>query len=158
MVVPVTILTAYGFIWAMGKLVKGKGAWLALLIVLVMVYEFFFYLHFYYQHYPIINSLDWGAGNEDVVVKAEKYQSRFQHIVVDSNLGKATIPLYFGFYTKDKLKPQVVAPDWQKPKSWPNGSTLYIRAYYGNKSSPNIVDTVYLPGPNKDIFAQFWKL
>ncbi len=158
MVVPLTIMVAYGFLWAMGKLLKGKRILVACVIMLFIVYEFIFYLHFYYQHYPIINSLDWGAGNEQMVTKAVKYQPEFQHIVVDSNLGASTIPLYFGFYTGDKFKPLVVSPSWQKPKNWTTGSTLYIRAYYGIKSAPNIIDTVYLPGQNKDIFAQFWKL
>ena len=131
---------------------------LALVIVALIVYEFFFYLHFYYQHYPIINSLDWGAGNEEMVAKTVKYQPEFKHIVIDHNLGVGTIPLYFGFYTGDKFKPLVVSSSWQKPKDWQKGTTLYIRPYYRIKSDPRIIDTVYFPGQNKDIFAQFWKL
>jgi 4-amino-4-deoxy-L-arabinose transferase-like glycosyltransferase len=159
MVIPLTMIVAYGFIWAVKKLLKVKYLPILIIIFALITYEFLFYLHSYYQHYPIINSLDWGAGNEQMVAKAVKYQSDFQHIVVDGKLGVGTIPLYFGFYTGDKLNPLVVSPSWQKPKDWQKGTTLYIHAYYGGiKSNPNIIDTVYFPGQNKDIFAQFQKL
>jgi len=158
MVIPLTIMTAYGFLWALDKLLKGKRIFILLAIIVVIVYEQLFYLHFYYQHYPIINSMDWGAGNEEMVAKTVKYRSRFKHIVIDHNLGAGTIPLYFGFYTGDKLKPQIVSSSWHKPNNWQKGTTLYIRPYYNAKLDANIIDTVYFPGENKDIFAQFWKL
>lgn len=157
MVIPVTIMVAYGFFWAVKKLSKVKYLPILVVVIAFIGYEFLFYLHSYYQHYPIINSLDWGAGNEEMVTKAVKYQSSFQHIVIDANLGSSTIPLYFGFYTGDKLNPLVVSSSWQKPKAWQKGTTLYIHAYYGVKANPDIIDTVYLPGQNKDIFAQFQK-
>jgi len=158
MVIPLTLMVAYGFLWVTGKLLKGKRIFVFLIIIALISYEFLFYLHSYYQHYPVINSLDWGAGNEEMVTKAVKYQSSFQHVVIDAHLGAGTIPLYFGFYTGDKLNPLVVSPSWQKPKDWQKGTTLYIRSYYGIKSNSNIIDTVYLPGANKDVFAQFWKI
>jgi len=158
MVIPLTIIVAYGFFWAVKKLSKAKYLPVLVVIVAFMSYEFLFYLHSYYQHYPIINSLDWGAGNEAMVAKAVKYQSDFQHIIIDDRLGIGTISLYFGFYTGNKLNPLVVSSSWQKPKAWQKGTTLYIRAYYGVKANLNIIDTVYLPGQNKDIFAQFWKI
>jgi hypothetical protein len=158
MVIPFTIIVAYGFLWVVKKLLKAKYLPILVVIFALIAYEFLFYLHSYYQHYSIINSLDWGAGNEEMVTKAVKYESSFQHIVVDQKLGPSTIPLYFGFYTGDKLKPLVVSSSWQKPKDWQKGTTLYIRSYYDIKSDPNIIDTVYLPGANKDVFAKFWKL
>lgn len=158
MVIPLTIIVAYGFLWVVKKLLKAKYLPILVVIFALIAYEFLFYLHSYYQHYPIINSLDWGAGNEEMVTKAVKYESSFQHIVVDQKLGSSTIPLYFGFYTGDKLQPLVVSSSWQKPKDWQKGTTLYIRSNYGIKSDPDIIDTVYLPGANKDIFAKFQKL
>jgi len=158
MVIPLTIIVAYGFLWVMDKLLKGKRILIFLGIIALISFEFIFYLHFYYQHYPIINSYDWGAGYEEMVAKTVKYQPEFKHIVVDHNLGIAEIPLYYGFYTGDKLKPQVVLSSWHKPKDWEKGTTLYIRAFYNRNVIPNTIDTVYLPGKNKDIFATFQKL
>ena len=158
MVIPLTTMVAYGFLWVVKKLAKVKFLPILIVIIAFIGYEFLFYLHSYYQHYPIINSLDWGAGNETMVTKAVKYQPSFKHIVIDGRLGSSTIPLYFGFYTGDKLNPLIVSSSWQKPKDWQKGTTLYIRAYYGVKANSNIIDTVYLPGQNKDIFAQFWRI
>jgi hypothetical protein len=158
LVIPLTMMVSYGFFWTIQKLLKVKYLPILIVIFALMAYEFLFYLHSYYQHYPIINSLDWGAGNEEMVTKTVKYQSKFQHIVVDGSLGNATIPLYFGFYTGDKLNPKIVSSSWQKPSNWQKGTTLFIRSYHGIKADPGIIDNVYLPGQNKDIFAQFWKI
>ena len=158
MIIPLTMMVAYGFLWTIKRLLRRKTIIILLIVFALISYEFLFYLHSYYQHYPIINSIDWGAGNEEMVTETIKYQSKFQHIVVDGSLGAATIPLYFGFYTGDKLNPEIVSSSWQKPSNWQKGTTLYIRSYYGVKSDPSIIDSVYLPGQNKDIFAEFQKI
>jgi len=158
MVIPFTIIVSYGFAWTIKKLLTKKRIFVFLIIVGVITYEFLFYLHAYYQHYSIINSIDWGSGYEEMVAKTVKYESKFKYIVIDPNLGTNVIPLYYGFYTDDKLKPQIVSSGWEKPKEWEKGATLYIRPYYNTRSNSNIINNVYLPGQNKDIFAQFWKL
>jgi 4-amino-4-deoxy-L-arabinose transferase-like glycosyltransferase len=157
-VIPFGMICSLGLMWLVKNFSKGKRMILLFAVMIFMLYEFTFYLHTYYQHYPIINSKDWGSGNEEMVIKTMQYLPKFKHIVIDENLGARTIPLYFGYYTQDKFKPLIVSPDWQKPNSWTEGTTLYVRAYYGLKTEPHIINTVYYPGNNKDIFAQFWKL
>ena len=156
MVIPLTIMVAYGFLWTIQKLSKVKFIPILIVIFALIIYEFLFYSHSYYQHYSIINSLDWGAGNEEMVAKTVKYESNFKHVVVDGRLGSSTIPLYFGFYTGDKFQPLVVSATWQKPSAWRKGTTLYISS--GFKSGSDVIDTVYFPGPNRDVFAEFQRL
>lgn len=154
LVLPLTIFISIGLILFLQNLKKWKKIAVAV-IALVAIYEFTVYLHFYYVHYPNVNSLDWGASDKELVQKITKYKGQYDYLVIDSNLD--TAPVYFHLYD-NSLKPIYVGSTWTKPKEWKNKHVLYIRPFYVKITDTHIIDTVYLPGNNKDVYAQFWKL
>jgi hypothetical protein len=106
-------------------------------------------------HYPIVNALDWGAGYKETVIKAEHYKKKYAHILIEKSLSYAST--YFNFYAPD-LPVTYVGSDWKMPDAWKKEKVLFIRQFYGNRNEKQSIDQVYLPGPNKDIYTQFWKL
>jgi 4-amino-4-deoxy-L-arabinose transferase-like glycosyltransferase len=154
MVIPLAVFTACGLIVFFEKIKKLRKGIIALLGMIVF-YEFIIYAHFYYFHYPNVNALDWGAGYKEMAEKTISYKKNYDYIVIDKNLNYAQI--YFKFYD-ETVEYDYVDVSWVKPKKWENKKVLYIRPFYGQRSNPDIIENVYLPGPNKDIFAQFWRL
>lgn len=146
------MLTAFGIyqLWIQKK--KWIRATLVLIGIFAMI-EIGYYFHYYYVNYSKEALLDWGGSCKAVAQSARQLQ--YQHIVVDSNLN--CIPDYFLFYTPT-MKVTYVNTSWTKPKAWKNAKTLYIRPYYGNPKPANLVETIYLPNINHDIFAQFISL
>jgi 4-amino-4-deoxy-L-arabinose transferase-like glycosyltransferase len=155
MVIPLSLLVASGMYVIFFHLrYKGKKMLICVLTLLI-VYEFALYIHEYYSHYTNINALDWGGGYEQTVEKAVMYQKNYPVIIVDKTLNFA--PVYFHFYAPD-LKVSYVGNNSRDIAGAQSGKTLFIRPFYGNRNEKSSIDQVYLPGPNKDIFSQFWKL
>lgn len=155
LVIPLSILISIGIIF----LIKNSGRFLKLLLILIFVfsiYEFLFYFHYYYDHYPKVNILDWGGGYKQVAERATVYHNKNYKVVVDKNLGNSSY-IYLLFYNSN-LTPLYVDVTWEKPKSWGKQKVLYIRQYYGVQKAENILENIYLPNQNSDIFAQFWEL
>lgn len=151
-VVPFTILCAYGLlaVFAYGKRYV-KLFFIPLL--LVVFFEFFLYLHFYYIHYPRTNIPDWGSGYKEIVSETASLASSYDEVWVDSTLPYA--PLYFSFYNR-MLHPVYIdknlRPDLQSKKK-----ILWVTAY-GRKWDHKLVHNVYIPTVNHDVTAQFWEL
>lgn len=152
MVIPLTVIISTGMI-SVWESIKKFRKLLFLFFILVLIYEFSFYLHFYYIHYPNVNSLDWGGGFKSITQKAAKYSSQKYKIVIDNNLVDSK--MYFKFYSP-QVKAIYVDVTWIKPKAWEK--VIYIRPYYGPQNNQDIIDTVYRSNLNRDIFAQFYKL
>lgn len=150
MVIPLTILISCGILISFRIITKFSKVY-AVLLFMLFSYTFVIYLHAYYFHYPKVNALDWGAGYKETAERALVHQKKYKKIVIDKNLSYATI--YFKFYSPG-IKPIIVDETWYKPKDW-NETIIYIRPYYGKRQGEEIIDNIYLPGPNKDIFAQF---
>jgi hypothetical protein len=154
MVLPFTIIIAFG-IMSVAHAMKGKFRWILLLFIPIALFESAFYLHYYYVHYPKVNLLDWGGANKAMVMQAQKYRTTKPIIVVEN-----TIPFafdYFRFYDPS-FKVITVGNDWQIPKNIDKSKILLIRPYYGKETDPNMLETVYLPNINHDIYSQFWKI
>lgn len=153
MVIPISITTADGLLFLLNKFWKGRLILVAV-IVSVMIFEFGYYLHYYYIHYPNVNILDWGAGNKEIVEKSKNFEKNYKHIVIERQLGLTYI--YFLFYDA-KVIPLTVDLSWKKPKEWSNDKVLFIRRRY-NVYPNSIIDVVKIPNPNNDVVAEFWKL
>jgi len=152
LVIPSVIATSVGLIFFIQNLKKLR-IMACTIIALIALYQFVFYLHFYYIHYPRVNELDWGAGYKQLVLTTDKYKGKYKHIIIDTNLAYA--PIYFHFYD-NSIPFTVVTPTWKKPKSWGNYSVLYLRPYYNYNGGDKLIDTIYLDNINHDIFAQLW--
>jgi len=154
LVIPCMILIAIGVVFIIQNIGRFRIILLSLLII-IATYEFFFYLHFYYVHYPQINQLDWGAGYKQIVQATAQRKSKYIYIVIDGVLNYA--PEYFHFYDPS-IKFIMVNASWQKPKKWGDAPVLYIRPFYGQRSGKNLVANIYLKGINHDIYAQLWEI
>lgn len=154
MVLPLMFLISVGLIYFFERL-RAVKLYAFLILLILASFEFIFYSHYYYVHYPQVNQRDWGAGYKEIVIGANDRGDEFDHIIVDKNLNFA--PIYFKFYSD--INPQMVDVTWEKPKEWKNESVLYIRPFYGSQNSEGIIYNVYLDKRNnEDIISQFWKL
>lgn len=152
--VPYTILTALGIF----QLILQKKKWVKIVLVgigIVALVEIGYYFHYYYVHYPKEALIDWGGSCKETALVMQSQNKRYQHIVIDKNIG--CLREYFLFYAPH-VPIAYVSPDWKKPLSWGNDAVLYIRPFYGNPSPDNLVENIYLPNVNHDIFTQFIKL
>lgn len=154
MVIPISITVAIGLLFLVNKFWKMRVV-LMTIIGFVVIFEFAFYLHYYYVHYPKINIFDWGAGRKEIVEKSKKYEKTYSHIVIERQFELAYI--YFLFYDA-KVMPLAVDSDWKKPKEWANEKVLFIRRHYDGWHTKNVVDVVTIPNQNNDIIAEFWEL
>ena len=176
LVIPLTLTMAVGISSVLVK--KQKIIKVIILPFLILaVFEFFNYLHLYYQHYPQLTSPDWGAENKQIVLDIAKIQQNYSRLIINSNLGM--IDSYLKFYD-DSLKYLEVDDSWKKPQDWK--SVLYVRAYDGKKpfplkllspdcikpiqkdismqnklSCPKLIHKVFLMN-NRDIAAEFYEL
>ncbi len=155
MVVPLLVLVSLGVVYFFDNL-KRFRLYIAPLILIIAFFEFIFYSHYYYVHYPQVNQKDWGAGYREIVINTDRLRSEYDYIVVDKNLNFA--PIYYKFYSNGEI-PEMVDVTWNKPKEWGNKKVLYIRPFYGSQNSEGIIFNVFLDQKNnEDIIAQFWKL
>ena len=154
MVLPLMFIVSLGLIYFFERL-RAVKLYAFLILLILASFEFIFYSHYYYVHYPQVNQRDWGAGYKEIVIGANDRKDEFDHIIVDKNLNFA--PIYFKFYSD--INPQMVDVTWEKPNEWGNESVLYIRPFYGSQNSEGIIYNVYLDERNnEDIISQFWKL
>lgn len=155
MVIPMMIFISVGIIFFIDRLGKSKQLGI-IAIVILTVFEFIFYSHYYYVHYPKVNQLDWGAGYKEIVENTDRLSGEYDYIIADEYLN--FIPIYFKFYSQNS-KPLMVKNTWIKPEEWKGKKVLYIRPYYGPSNSKDIIYNVYLNQEYSDkIFAQFWSL
>lgn len=152
--VPLVVIISFGILYIFEKL-KRYYKIILITIFLVAGFEFAFYEHYYFVHYPQVNLLDWGGSYKEIVQEANKISTGFDEIVVDPNL--SFLPDYARWYAP-YLKFSVVGSDWKKPKNWADKKILYIRPYYGEIQEYKLIKNIYLPNKFHDIFSQFWSV
>lgn len=152
LVIPCMIIIGVGILFLLQKIKNFKYKILAVAIIgLFAVFEFVFYLQFYYVNYPQDNIPDWGGGYKQLVQATSKVKNNYKYIVIDTTLAYA--PEYFHFYDSS-IHFKMVPPSWNEPASWKKDKVLYIRPYFGQNKLPNLVENVYLPKIYTSIFAQ----
>ncbi|HSX09645.1 MAG TPA: glycosyltransferase family 39 protein [Candidatus Saccharimonadales bacterium] len=156
MVIPCMIFVALGFIFLLDKIKQYKFKVLMIaLVALFALFEFAYYLQFYFVNYPQDNLPDWGAGYKQLVLATSKVKNQYKHIVIDTTLSYA--PVYFHFYD-NSISFQMVSPNWNEPTSWKKDKVLYIRPYFGYKNETDIIASIYTQKVNPDVFAQLHEL
>lgn len=152
--VPYTLLTAFGVY----QLWMQKGKWKKYLFVLVGIFaviEFGYYLNYYYVNYPKEALIDWGGACKETARAMQQESPKYQHIVIDKNVN--CTKEYFLFFAPT-ISPSYVGTSWIPSISWKKNTTLFVRPYYGNNHPDGLVENIYLPNINHDIFAQLIKL
>ncbi len=153
--VPLSILIALGILYAISQLGQKWKKVVVVFMLLIAAFEGLYFFHYYTDHYPKVNLLDWGAGYKDMIVKVQRHSDSFDEIVIDHNF--AFVDTYFRYYD-DSINIQIADNTWEKPKEWKKKSVLYIRPDYKTDDDQGVIDRVYLPNENRDVFAEFWKL
>jgi hypothetical protein len=153
-VIPYALLTSLG-LYNLITLEHKLKKLVVIVCISFILYDFLFYWHFYMNHYPKVNLLDWGAGNKELVLKTKKLASSYDKVIVDSNM--PNIEIYYKFYNDGKV-PEIVSNDWKRTSELLNKKILYVRPNYANVDKTDRVDVVYLPDANHDIYAEFWKV
>lgn len=106
MVIPLTILTAYGFIQFFKVAQKNKKKLIILslqfFLVVVLLVEFLRYLFIYYQDYPIDYSQHWQYGYKEAVNYVEKNYTKYKNIYFTRKMGRPA--MYYWFYAKTDPK------------------------------------------------------
>jgi hypothetical protein len=154
LVIPYALLTALGLYSLLTIEYKFKKI-IVLLSTVIILYDFLFYWHFYMNHYPKVNLLDWGAGNKEVVLKSKELRKAYDGIIIDNNLVNTEI--YFKFYDNGRI-PQFVTADWKRTSELKNKKIIYIRPNYAQINKTNKIDVVYFPNANHDVYAEFWEV
>lgn len=153
LVIPLIMVVSLGVDFSWQKLKKMKM--IIPFLIMIAGYEFAFYLHYYYLHYPRVDSIEWGGGYKQLVEKAVDYQKKYKTIVVNKKLGMPYI--YFLFYD-EQIKPIFVSDGWKRPDSLKKEPLLYISGPV-EKPSDKLLDVIFLPNSaNNDLFAKLWEI
>lgn len=156
MVIPYTILISMGISVLLNRFSKYAKLFMVI-ICCFFIYEFSIYLHYSFYHYTKTALIDWGGNFKEVVQKAAALQSQYPYLLIDVSLTNSIE--YFRFYN-DTSKPVLINSRLNKQREAGNKSVLYITSDISKEpwSPGKLIDTVYLPNDNKNIFAQFWEL
>ena len=134
-------LSAIGFEYIFFKI---KPLFFKLVLVALLSYYFFLFLHLLFVHYPVKFSPDWQDGNRSMVHNVKKFQDKYSKVLIlnndqayiyllfylkynpqkfiEENGNKERFGKYFfistsyDIYNKEALKEKIlyVAPSWQK--------------------------------------------
>lgn len=156
MVIPYTLLISLGLLYFLNKYLRFHKL-LSIFISMVFIYEFALYLHYGYFHYTKTALIDWGGNYKEVVERATQLHKIYPVVTVNQSMISSIE--YFRFYNED-LKPQFIDSLGNKKTTIGDKPVLLItsEAPQGSPPSDKLIDTVYLPNINKNIFAQFWEI
>lgn len=115
MVVPLTLVIAFG-IWHAYQMLANRGK-IVLVAVLVAVsfFEFTRYIESYYVRYPKRYPIAWEYGFKEMVVKLNKYESSYKKVVITDRFDQPYIlVLFFKKYDPLKYQPQAYLSERDK--------------------------------------------
>ncbi|MGE5042385.1 MAG: ArnT family glycosyltransferase [Candidatus Levyibacteriota bacterium] len=107
------ILVVYGVVLFAESILKIKNKILNLqikyaifgLISITALFNFAYFVHTYFVHYPVTYASEWQYGYKQAVSYAESVKGKYQHIYMTQDLGRPYIyVLYYGQYPPDALK------------------------------------------------------
>jgi len=156
MVIPLVLIISVGILFLLNNVSKFYRLSI-LMILCFFVYEFSSYLHYGYFHYPKTALLDWGGNFKEVAMTAKKLGAHYPLVAVHESLPFTAE--YLRFYAEN-VTPFRIHSDAEKKLTLGNNKVLLITSDTtgGTKPSDKLIDTVYLPNDNKNIFAQFWEI
>ncbi len=141
------ILTAYGLAHFLSKVSSIKGKNLIYLFVFsFLIFNFLYYYHGYYAHYPRQFSGEWQYGYKESIAYVKKVIGKYDEVRITTHLGRPyayylfytkTDPVvfrksaqikrdHFGFVTVDEFNNYRFGDDLQNIKSKGNKNILYI--------------------------------
>ena len=170
LVVPLTLVMAFGFI-GMLRLMKIRKVKLVagILLLIILSFEFVRYLESYYVHYPKRYPLSWEYGFPEMVDKLQKYRNDFSQIVITDRYDQPYIlVLFYEKYDPVKYQPQAVLSERDKfnygtvrkfdkyefhkitrDEILQRKNILFVAAPEETDETMNVIDAVYFPNGEK---------
>lgn len=102
------IIVAYGLINFIRTISNMKIKYLALTMCFVfLLFNFLYYIHGYYAHYPREYSGEWQYGYKESIEYVKSVQDKYDQIRITTSLGRPYI--YYAFFTQ--TKPDILRKD-----------------------------------------------
>lgn len=116
LVVPLTLVMAFGFIKLLDLIKPRKIRMLAgILLLLILAFEMVHYLESYYIHAPQRYPLSWEYGFSEMVSKLNKYEGDYDKVVITDRYDQPYIlTLFYKKYDPSKYQPQAVLSERDK--------------------------------------------
>lgn len=116
LVVPLTLIIAFGFVSLLRQIDKRKmKIFTGIILMIILSFEFVHYLESYYVHYPKRYPLSWEYGFSEMVDKLQKYQSDFSKVVITDRYDQPYIlVLFYEKYDPTKYQPQAILSERDK--------------------------------------------
>lgn len=170
LVVPVTLIMAFGFVCLLRQLSHRKlKIFSGLLLLCILSFEFAHYLESYYAHYPKRYPLSWEYGFPEMVDKLQKYRNDFSEIVITDRYDQPYIlVLFYEKYDPVKYQPQAVLSERDKfnygtvrkfdkyefhkitrDEILKRKNILFVAAPEETDATMNVIDAVYFPNGEK---------
>lgn len=127
MVLPLTVLSAYGvveFLSLVGKRKSISGLLLGMFL-LAFILEFFRYLFIYFEDYPKDYSQHWQYGYRDLMELVSREQKKYDYVYITRSQGRPSI--YFWFY--NQTDPRQVQ-SWEEKVPKDQGEFLQFENIY----------------------------
>lgn len=145
------ILTALGFAYFV-YWIKMQSTFIKKILLILVIFfgafNFFYYLHGYYFHYPKTYSGEWQYGYKDAIAYAQSVENKYNTIYVTQALGRPYI--YFLFYTKyDPKKFRKEAQIWREPLGFVH-VVSFGKYNFENSLSPTVIpgNNLFIDAPN----------
>jgi len=112
MVIPLTIINAYGFchlwLWIKKKGVKLLVLGYLLLVIIAILWGTSYYLHQYYVHYPKVYPFAWEYGFDELVEYVKKEKDEYEKVYVTDRYDQPYILfLFYLQYPPEKFQEEV---------------------------------------------------
>jgi len=101
------LITAYGFVNLLGAVKNRKKVSFALIAFSFAAFslQFVYYLHLYYQQYPVNYSRDWQYGYKQVLKYVAENQDRYDRVIITRHYGEPHIfTLFWLGYPPEKYQ------------------------------------------------------
>lgn len=166
------ILTGYGFFLFI-RYVKEKNikTWIkkgiVLLVAFIAGFSVMYFLHNYFQHYPIKYASEWQYGYKQAIEFTESQKDKYEMIYFTQDLGRPYIyVMFYGSYPVDVLQKDADVSrealgfvhvnrlsKYRFPKVLPSpeSGNLYVNIPGKAPSNAKILKTIYFPNGEKSL-------
>ncbi len=127
MVIPISILSAFGLYYLAG-LLKSYKFILFSIVILIAGYEAGRFWHYYWNFYPIYSSQEWNYGYKELISYINTAKDDYDQIIITREWGRPV--MYYWFYSKTDPK---IVQAWNNISLKDQGEYLqFENLYFGN--------------------------
>lgn len=134
LIVPLVYFSAYGLIRFLRFLKQFKLSWFfSKIFIVLLIFNFLYYLHFYYYHYPSASEEEWHYGLKQVVEEVVKIEDQYPKVYFSSSFQQPLIfYLFWSHYPPEKFNAGLLE---EVEDSGFKGKILAKKYYFGQIKS-----------------------